>query len=161
MAGALLKSPRLLKSFVIITLSTRLNMGTVIYDEGIEIPLLGDSGDVSDGYHTFDELYEYRLLYNAALFNEWALSDAWYDQEPKSGHFYDVHKSYFHSDGLPAFGGGWFVVVAQLPTGQITNHYEAGHWELFKIPARQKAAEWDNHTPEDVAKRLYEYLKGA
>ena len=25
-----------------------------------------DMGDVSDGYHTFNELYEYRLLYNAA-----------------------------------------------------------------------------------------------
>lgn len=27
---------------------------------------------VSDGYHTFAELYHFRLLYNACLFNEWA-----------------------------------------------------------------------------------------
>ena len=28
--------------------------------------------EVSDGYHTMDELYEFRKVYNAALFNEWA-----------------------------------------------------------------------------------------
>lgn len=28
--------------------------------------------NTSDGYHTFKELYKFRLLYNAALFNEWA-----------------------------------------------------------------------------------------
>jgi hypothetical protein len=27
---------------------------------------------VSDTYHTFNELYEFRKVYNAALFNEWA-----------------------------------------------------------------------------------------
>lgn len=26
---------------------------------------------VSDGYHTFLELYEFRKVYNALLFNEW------------------------------------------------------------------------------------------
>lgn len=26
--------------------------------------------DICDGYHTFDELYEFRKVYNAALFNE-------------------------------------------------------------------------------------------
>ena len=28
-----------------------------------------DVGEVSDGYHTFNELYRYRMLYNAAFFN--------------------------------------------------------------------------------------------
>jgi hypothetical protein len=64
--------------------------------------------NTSDGYHTFKELYEFRLLYNASLFNEWALSNK-----------YDVHKSKKHSDGLECFGGGWFIVMAELPTGQI------------------------------------------
>ena len=32
-------------------------------------------GEVSDGFHTFDELYHYRMLYNAAFFNGlWAFS---------------------------------------------------------------------------------------
>lgn len=29
-------------------------------------------GELNDGYHSFNELYRFRLLYNAALFNEWA-----------------------------------------------------------------------------------------
>lgn len=46
------------------------------------------SGEVSDGYHTFDELYEFRKLYNAALFNEWAAQGK-----------FSVHKSKRHFDG--------------------------------------------------------------
>lgn len=115
---------------------------------------LKDAHDVSDGWHTFGELYTYRMLYNAALFNQWAQI---YDSKI-DGRLHDVHKSWKHSDGKPCFGGGWFVVVAQLPTGQITNHYKAEHWDLFKIPARDTAAEYDGHTPDDVAKRLMEFL---
>lgn len=42
-------------------------------------------GEISDGFHSFDELYHYRMLYNAAFFNS---------LEGK----YEVHKSYRHSD---------------------------------------------------------------
>lgn len=106
-----------------------------------------DKGNISDGYHTFNELYEYRLLYNASMFNELA----------KQG-LYDVHKSKRHSDGEECFGGGWFIVQAQLPTGQISNHYEMKDWDLFQIPEKEKANIWDGHTPQDVAKRLREFL---
>ena len=98
---------------------------------------------VSDGYHTFDELYDYRMAYNAALFNEYALNGK-----------YDVHKSLRHADGELCFGGGWFVVVAELPTGQITNHYPMKDWEQFQIPEREKASEWDGHSPEAALNRL-------
>jgi len=99
--------------------------------------------NTSDGYHTFKELYEFRMIYNAALFNEWAAQEK-----------YSVHKSKRHSDGLECFGGGWFVVVALLPTGQITNHYELKDWDLFDIPEREMAYSWDGHTAKDVADRL-------
>lgn len=101
------------------------------------------TSETSDGYHTFAELYRYRMLYNAALFNEWARLNR-----------YDVHKSWRHSDGEKCFGGGWFVVYAQLPSGQISNHYEADAWEFFRIPERETGAEWDGHTPQEVATRL-------
>jgi len=114
--------------------------------------------NTSDGYHTFKELYEYRMLYNAALFNEWALSDVWAEQPDSKVHRFNVHKSNRHSDGEECFGGGWFIVMATLPTGQISNHYEDKYWELFQIPARKKADKWDGHTPQDVAKRLLDYL---
>lgn len=66
-------------------------------------------GKVSDGFHSFDELYHYRMLYNAAFFNS-------------LGERYEVHKSYRHADGELCFGGGWFIVMANLPTGQVSNH---------------------------------------
>ncbi len=103
--------------------------------------------DLSDGYHTFGELYRFRRLYNAALFNEWAARGV-----------HDVHKSWRHSDGEACFGGGWFVVYATLPSGQISNHYPAEAWGEFRIPERDMGAEWDGHSPADVADRLAAYL---
>jgi hypothetical protein len=103
-------------------------------------------GNYSDGYHTFNELYEFRKMYNAALFNEWF----------KQG-LYEVHKSKKHFDGEDCFGGGWFIVVAILPSGQISNHYELKDWDLFKCEEVQKAKyEFDGHTGKDVLKRLKE-----
>lgn len=107
-----------------------------------------DKGNISDGYHTFNELYEYRLLYNASMFNELA----------KQG-LYDVHKSKRHSDGTIPFGDeNWFIVQAELPTGQISNHYEMKDWVLFNVPEKEKANTYDGHTPQDVAKRLRDFL---
>lgn len=103
-----------------------------------------DKGEISDGCHTFNELYEYRKLYNAAFFN----------LLPKGL----VHKSKKHHDGEECFGGGWFIVMANLPTGQISNHYELKDWDLFQIPEKDVADEWDGHTPQDAADRLHEYL---
>ena len=100
--------------------------------------------NTSDGYHTFKELYEFRKMYNAALFNEWA-------KQKK----YSVHKSWCHYDGELCFGGGWFIVVSLLPDGQISNHYEAKDWDLFDIDVEERALfEFDGHTSKDVLERL-------
>jgi hypothetical protein len=115
-------------------------------EQGINI------SEISDGYHTFKELYDFRKIYNAALFNEWAKS--------KKTLKHDVHKSIRHHDGKLCFGGGWFVVVAILPTGQITNHYEMKDWDLFKVPIFSKAKyEFDGHNSHDVLSRLFETIK--
>lgn len=103
--------------------------------------------NISDGYHTFKELYEFRKLYNAAFFNELVKNNTC-----------KVHKSKRHSDGELCFGGGWFIVMAELPTGQISNHYEMKYWDLFKIPEKEKANVWDGHTPKEAADRLREFL---
>lgn len=106
--------------------------------EGIEI------GDISDGYHTYRELYEFRKHYNAALFNEWSKLNK-----------YDVHKSKRHYEGEECFGGGWFIVVAILPAGQISNHYKMEDWDLFNIPDFEKALfQYDGHSGKHVLHRL-------
>lgn len=107
------------------------------------------TGETSDGYHTFNELYDYRRAYNAALFNEWAAQGK-----------YDVHKSLRHSDGELCFGGGWFVVVAELPTGQITNHYKDKYYDEFQFIERERANPYDGHTPQEALERLQQLLKG-
>lgn len=100
-------------------------------------------GNYSDGYHTFNELYEFRKVYNAALFN--LLAD-------KNDCL--VVKSYKHSDGELCFGGGWFIVSAQLPSGQVSNHYENKDWDLFRCEVVETAPIWDGHTSADVLERL-------
>lgn len=111
--------------------------------KGIEDTPSNVRGNYSDGYHTFNELYEFRKMYNAALFNLWADTK-----------HYTVVKSYKHSDGELCFGGGWFIVTATLPTGQISNHYKNEDWDLFRCEVVDEAPFYDGHTSEDVLERL-------
>ena len=128
--------------------------------------------DIRDTYHSFGELYEFRKMYNAVLFNEWAKAEpshfvvkngsggtttlvynSYFDKPIPTK--YNVHKSWKHNDGGLCFGGGWFIVSAMLPTGLISNHYKAEDWDLFKIPETEKALfEFDGHTGKDVLERL-------
>jgi hypothetical protein len=116
---------------------------SLIQQQIMNIPS-ADRKELSDGHHTFEELYSYRMAYNALLFNCWARQD-----------IYGVHKSWKHSDGEPCFGGGWFVVVATTPHGQVSNHYKAKFWDLFSaVPERELSSEYDGHTPKQALERL-------
>ena len=97
------------------------------------------SGEASDGYHTFNELYDFRREYNAALVN----SGVW-----------KAHKSHRHHSGELCFGGGWFIVMIETPFGQISNHYENKYWDEFHCEEKEFADEWDGHTEKDVIERL-------
>jgi hypothetical protein len=135
--------------------------------------LTTERGQISDGYHSFNELYEFRKIYNALLFNEWAKQvteiKEWAKDEKgrlyakviSTKYKYDVHKSIYHNNGELCFGGGWFVVVAVLPSGQITNHYKMEDWDLFKIPEVEKAKYvFDGHTSKDVLERMLNLING-
>lgn len=104
--------------------------------------------NTSDGFHTFKELYEFRKIYNACLFNEWSKQN-----------IFNVHKSKKHSDGKVCFDGNWFIVVATTPYGDISNHYELKDWDLFKCEEREISKEWDGHTSKDVVDRLLKIIK--
>jgi hypothetical protein len=120
------------------------NINSLIKDnqENLEVE------NISDGYHTFKELYEFRKIYNAVLFNMAFRSARW-----------DVHKSRKHFDGTLCFGGKYFIVVAMLPGGQISNHYPLEDWDLFKITETEKAKfPFDGHSSQDVIKRLKKIL---
>lgn len=126
-----------------------------------------DENKISDGWHTFDDLYDIRKAYNAALFNEWAAG--WRSMQRYKGSSnpelkiayensnakYHAHKSWKHHDGELCFGGGWFIVSAMLPSGLISNHYKESDWDMFQIPEVEKAIyPFDGHTTHDVISRL-------
>lgn len=105
---------------------------------------------ISDGYHTFDELYEHRMIYNAAF------------AKLCTKHNIKVETSTRHSDGNLCFGGGWFIINILLPTGKlISNHYKTSNYHLFvKLPySSTSKIKYDGHTTKDCLIRLEEYIK--
>lgn len=108
-------------------------------DNNISLEKLGDIGEVSDGFHTFNSLYHQRLILFATLVNAFPHL-AW--------------KSRKHSDGEVPFGGGWFIVGISTPSGQYTYHYEDKDWDIFHCREVETAPEWDGHTDKDVVRLL-------
>ena len=93
----------------------------------------------SDGYHTFDSLYNQRLFLTAALVNAYK-DKAW--------------KTKYHEDGEPCFGGDWFLVTIDTPAGAYGYHYRMQYWDMFDCKEIPKAKHWDGYTDEDVDRLL-------
>lgn len=113
--------------------------------------------NTSDGFHTFKELYEMRLLLTANLFNEWADDTGEFGVTPPKPW---VFKSKLHSDGtIPFNDPNWFIVVAETWAGQISFHYKRKDWGLFhRVPEVVMPPKYDGHTTADVAIRLRKLL---
>lgn len=94
-------------------------------------------GEISDGYHTFNELYDHRAVLFAVVCNEHP-HRAW---KSKLHHTCDMF------DGM-------FIVGMNTMYGQISYHYDLELWDLFEVPELERAPEWDGHTPADAVKRL-------
>ena len=106
-------------------------------DEVIDAPVT-DVEKMSDGYHTFADLYEQRLILSAALAKN--NPHAW--------------KSKRHDDGSVPFGGGWFIMGFDTDEGCYTYHYELKDWDLFQCEELDKGKPWDGHTSKDVRRLL-------
>ena len=104
-----------------------------------EVARVNSIGEVSDGFHTFNGLYEQRMILFAALVKAYK-DKAW--------------KSYRHEDGEYCFGGGWFIVGIDTPEGSYTYHYENKYWDMFDCVDLPRAKHWDGHTEEDAETRL-------
>ena len=104
-----------------------------------EVAHVNDIGELSDGFHTFNGLYEQRMILFAALVKAYK-GRAW--------------KSYRHEDGEWCFGGGWFIVGIDTPEGSYTYHYENKYWDMFDCIDIPRAPHWDGHTEADAETRL-------
>lgn len=99
--------------------------------------------EISDGYHTFGELYEHRHMLFIALTREWP-SMSW--------------RSRLHEDGT--MFDGFFIAGMRLPTGDISYHLPLRLWPLMGHVGEYKAAhKWDGHTANDVIARLEKWVK--
>lgn len=103
---------------------------------------MSDIGETSDGYHTFNELYEHRIALFMALCS--AISR-------ETG---GVWRSKLHSDGSAI--EGWFVMgIGTEPGEQITYHLPIAKWEFcWFAEERPHAPAFDGHTSADVVRRL-------
>lgn len=104
--------------------------------------------DISDGYHTFGELYSHR----AALFI------AVMKMRPKISWYATCH-----NDGTDV--PGFFIGGMQLPQGQISYHMCFDPWlELVqrgptRVPYYINAPKWDGHTPQMSLDRLIKWIE--
>jgi hypothetical protein len=105
---------------------------------------MGDRSQISDGYHTFAELYEHRHALCLALMR--AIPDRfWYSRR--------------HNDGTIPFGDpDWFIVGAYLEgVGPITYHLPIRMWDATRLTGAtelENGKEWDGHSSNEVVLRL-------
>ena len=92
-------------------------------------------GEISDGYHTFDELYYHRMVLFAVVCRAYK-NKAW--------------KSWKHDDGT--MFDDYFIVGVKTPKGNYTYHYHKDYWDLFNVDEYEYAPEWDGHKPEDITR---------
>lgn len=104
-----------------------------------------EDGEVSDGYHTFGELYAHRRALTAALCRALPL-DSWRSKK-------------HHPEGDPMFPG-YFIAGIDLPTGTITYHYKLKYWDdFFGVLALDHAPKWDGAAPAATVERLLAWAK--
>lgn len=103
----------------------------------IRVPNTG-IGDVSDGYHTFNELYHHRAVLFSVICNLMP-EKAWKSKYHDTGDMYD----------------GMFIVGIETPEGQATYHYDIDpYWDMFRVKELERAPKWDGHTPSDAIERI-------
>lgn len=101
------------------------------------------SGDTSDGYHTFNELYHHRAILFAVICNQ-NRKIAW--------------KSKNHYDGT--MFANMFIVGIDTPYGQATYHYDVKpYWDMFHVKQLDYAPKWDGHTAEQAINRLQKFAE--
>ena len=108
--------------------------------EFVKVPETG-IGDLSDGYHTFNELYHHRAVLFSVICNKFP-ELSWKSlqhNDPEKDPMYD----------------GMFICGIFTPEGQATYHYDINpYWDMFNVAEIDRAPEWDGHTSDEAIKRI-------
>lgn len=94
-------------------------------------------GDVSDGYHTFNELYEHRhvLFINVVMAHRDNAFKTWKDHKGEAWE-------------------GWFILGINTKHGQVSYHLPKDYWPLVNVQEIERNSLYDGHTVENVLVRL-------
>lgn len=117
-------------------------LGRLTEDEEVNFEKLVEksmeTGSISDGYHTFNELYFHRMILFSVLCKTYR-NKSW--------------KSKLHADGT--MYENYFLVGVDTPEGMYTYHYHMEYWGHFNgVRELYNAPEWDGHQPKDVTRLL-------
>lgn len=118
----------------------------ILYDENGEMDemkfvpeqSIAISGETSDGYHTFNELYHHRAVLFSVIVNNYP-ELCWKSKKHHTGDMYD----------------DMFIVGINTPDGQASYHYDISpYWDMFDCKELEFAPEWDGHTPAQAIERI-------
>lgn len=110
----------------------------VINGAKLQLPYGVKVGDVSDGYHTFDDLYAHRVRLFSTLMHAYPHL-SWWSRKQFDGQEFK----------------GWVLAGITTPAGDVTYHLPES--EVTHLPPGTEleiGKEWDGHTGDDVIKRL-------
>lgn len=96
--------------------------------------------DISDGYHTFGDLYKHRTYLLALAIIH--LPYAWKARKHEDGTMFD----------------GMFVVGFPTPNGMVTYHCDNEYWNDFKVPEIPHAPHFDGYSDADILDREKAFL---
>ena len=104
-----------------------------------------EKSQISDGYHTFNELYEHRYVLWICLLN--TLNSINLDSYLK------IFKTQKHHDGTQ--WDGWFLSCLIFNEQQISYHLPMKYWDKIEGEAfEQSPYQFDGHSSDDVLERL-------
>ena len=102
----------------------------------------GYAGQVYDGHHTFDEIYQHRVTLFCALARLIA-------HDLRHPHYREVWRA--RTGDADSFLAG----IGFAPGKQISYHILMSEWDKFWFCSSSKnQPEWDGHTSDDVLTRL-------
>ena len=101
--------------------------------------------ELSDGHHTFEELYRQRMVLFCTLCNTYP-ELSWKSKK----HFDEIHDPMFPGD---------FIVGINTPEGVATYHFKMTYWDLFQVPVMEHAPYYDHYTSEMVLERVSSLVK--
>jgi hypothetical protein len=108
-----------------------------------------NANDVSDGYHTFGELYEHRCLLYISM-----CAFVNYINKDEIGYIYKTRRN---KEGIT--WKGWFLLTLNTSFGQISYHIPDKYWNMCNFKEKEFNESYDGHTSQDVIDRLKILIK--